>query len=69
MAKKPIEAPEWFFAWAAPRNKQYITSICAWTKKDLIELVVRENGSHWTIIHGKGGRAVKCQVTPLEPIE
>lgn len=58
--------PEWFFKWTSPKNSPYITSICAWTKKDLISRAEKENGKPWKEIYKMGGRAVRVKITEVK---
>lgn len=60
--KKQIEAPEWFFMWAKPKGREYITMECHWERGKLIEKMERDLGRPWVRIYRMGGRAVKCAV-------
>jgi len=57
-----MEHPTWFFAWTSERP--YITSMCSWTRKQLIDDVERSFGRDWKRIYRQGGRALKCTVIP-----
>ncbi len=59
---KTMDAPEWFFMWNTGRP--YITAICGWTKRDVIAQAERENHEPWKKIYGRGGRVIRCKVTP-----
>lgn len=61
-AKKSLEAPEWFFMWTS--GYPYITAICGWTRRAVIEEATRSNGESWKKIYQRGGRAVRCIVRP-----
>jgi hypothetical protein len=57
-----MDAPEWFFAWV--KGSPYITQICSWSRRGLIQSVERETGRKWKNIYQSGGRAMRCTVTP-----
>lgn len=57
---KNLEHPEWFFYWS--NGDPYITSICEWTRKDLIEKTECILGVTWKKIYQLGGRAVRVKM-------
>lgn len=59
---KKLKHPQWFFMWTS--GGPCISSICSWTKKDLIKEVELMQGRSWKSIYKGGGRAIKCNVTP-----
>jgi hypothetical protein len=60
IGRKKLDAPQWFFMWST--GKPYVTTICAWYRKDVISEIVAEVGEPWKKIYGRGGRAVKCEL-------
>lgn len=56
-----MDYPEWFFAWMS--DTPYITMICGWSKKDVIQTVERENEKTWKQIYNRGGRIVKVKIS------
>lgn len=58
-----IEHPTWFFVWTT--GKPYITSICGWTRKEVIQSVTRDTGRPWRSIYRQGGRVIRCKVVPV----
>ena len=62
--RKPIDAPEWFFMWSTG-SPPYITAICGWTRKRAIMDAEAATGVLWKTIYGRGGRVVRCRVTPI----
>lgn len=59
---KPVEAPAWFFGWIS--GKPYITTICGWTRKQVMQEVERSHGESWNRVYKRGGRIIKCSVRP-----
>lgn len=57
-----VEAPSWFFMWIVGR--QYITTICGWTRKQVQDEVARSNGMTWKEAYRAGGRVIRCTVRP-----
>ncbi len=62
MKKPKLEAPEWFFAWMTGRP--YITTICGWSRHNVINEAEKAVGDPWKKIYRNGGRAVRCKVVP-----
>lgn len=60
--KKRIEHPQWFFMWAAPKGKEYITTVCGWTRTAVKDGMERENGEPWKAISARGGRIVRVKI-------
>jgi hypothetical protein len=58
--KNKIEYPEWFFMWT---GTSYITSICGWTKKQVVDDAVAACGESWKKIYAKGGRVIRVKMT------
>jgi hypothetical protein len=61
-----MEHPEWFFMWAT--EKPYVTTICGWTKSDVISESEKNLGMTWRQIYARGGRVVrvKLEVRPTK---
>lgn len=57
-----MDYPKWFLYWSEPKGKDYVTSVCHWTKKDLIRAAERETNMNWKQIYKKGGRAIKVSM-------
>ena len=57
---KRIEHPEWFFMWS--NGIPYITMICGWTRRDVINEVGQQFSEPWKKTYRRGGRVVRCIV-------
>lgn len=58
-----LETPEWFFVWTGKRG--YITTVCGWTKKDVIREAEKTQHSSWEKIYKRGGRVYRCRIEIL----
>ncbi len=58
-----MEHPKWFLMWSKPKGAEYITSACAWTRKDLVLLVEREWKTDWKTLYKRGARLVRVTMT------
>jgi hypothetical protein len=56
-----LESPEWFFMWA--KGTPYITSVCGWTKRQVIAQIESDMQERWKTIYGRGGRVKQCTVS------
>lgn len=61
---KQMEHPQWFFMWVT--GKPYVTTICGWTKKDVIR-EVEKNGGTWKETYARGGRVVRVRLQVCQP--
>ena len=56
----PKEYPQYFFMWTT--GTPYITTVCAWSKKDCIDLIIKEIQTDWKSIYKRGGRIIKIKM-------
>ena len=63
MKSKFTEHPTWFFAWTT--GKPYITAVCGWTRKQVIQEVTCCGKAPWKKFYREGGRVIRCKVMPL----
>ena len=61
MKTKKLDAPEWFFMWTG--TNAYVTTICGWTRAQVMNEVEKANSCTWKLIYGRGGRIIRCTLT------
>jgi hypothetical protein len=57
--------PNWFFMWGkktGTRSDEYLTSVCGWTRKDLIYQIEKQIGV-WSEVKKRGGKCVKVKIS------
>ena len=58
--KNKLDYPRWFFMWETGRP--YITMICAWNKKAVIQKAEKELDRTWKQIYASGGRIIQVKI-------
>ena len=62
MKLKPLQC--WGFAWDIGKKTPFVTSIIACSRKDCQNQVAKMLGMSWKRVYRKGGRTIRCTVTP-----
>lgn len=57
-----LDYPQWFFMWARPQGREYITTICGWTRTEVKNLVVDMMDQPWRKTYEQGGRIVSVRI-------